>query len=263
VKTLRVLRYAALSGYHDYAGIYTWKTWLAGWYVRVLFQVAFFALIGKLLGSDERVHFLLVGNAVMLAALGALFAVAGTTWERRTGTLALLVASPSSPVVVFTGRSVWALTEGILSSVTVFYVAAAIFGLDLPWPRALLYVPLVTVVALSTYALGTFLGGLVLRAMSTRNVVANIASGTMLAVCGVNVPVDYFPAPVAWFSQVLPLTHGLEAIRGLLAGSGAWDVLGNVGLELLVGSGWFLLALLTFNRLAENGRRDGSIEFAL
>jgi ABC-2 type transport system permease protein len=263
VKTLRVLHYAALSGYHDYAGIYTWKTWVAGWYVRVLFQVAFFALIGKLLGSDERVHFLLVGNAVMLAALGALFAVAGTTWERRTGTLGLLVASPSSPVVVFTGRSVWALTEGILSSVTVFYVAAMIFGLDLPWPRSVLYVPLVAVVALSTYALGTFLGGLVLRAMSTRNVVANITTGTMLAVCGVNVPVDYFPAPVGWLAQVLPVTHGLQAIRDLLAGPGAWDVLGNVGLELVVGSGWFALALLTFNRLAENGRRDGSIEFAL
>jgi ABC-2 type transport system permease protein len=262
VNVLRVLRYAALSGYQDYSTVYTWKTWLAGWYVRVLFQVAFFALIGRLLDSDERVQYLLVGNAVMLAAFGALFAVAGTTWERRQGTLALLVASPSSPVVVFTGRSTWALTDGILSSVTVFYVAAPIFGLDLPWPRALLYVPLVCAVALSTYALGVFLGGLVLRAMSTRNVVANIASGTMLAICGVNVPVDYFPDPVQWLAQVLPLTHGLEAVRDLLAGAGASEVLPNVGVELVVGTMWFALALLTFDRLAENGRRDGSIEFA-
>jgi ABC-2 type transport system permease protein len=85
VNVLRVLRYAALSGYHDYATIYTWKTWVAGWYVRVLAQVAFFALVGRLLGSDARVHYLLVGNAVMLAAIGGLFAVAGTTWERRQG----------------------------------------------------------------------------------------------------------------------------------------------------------------------------------
>jgi ABC-2 type transport system permease protein len=118
------------------------------------------------------------------------------------------------------------------------------------------------VIALSTYALGTFLGGLVLRAMSTRNLVANITTGTMLAVCGVNVPVEYFPDPVSWFAHLLPVTHGLEAIRDLLAGAGPSEILPNVGLELLVGAGWFGLALLTFNRLAENGRRDGSIEFA-
>jgi ABC-2 type transport system permease protein len=262
VNVLRVLRYAALSGYHDYATIYTWKTWIAGWYVRVLAQVAFFALVGRLLGADERVHYLLIGNAVMLAAIGGLFAVAGTTWERRQGTLALLVASPSSPVVVFTGRSAWALTEGVLSSVTVFFVAAPLFGLDLPWPRALLYVPIVVLVAASSYTLGTFLGGLVLRAMSTRNVVANMTWGTILAIGGVNVPLDFYPEPVQWLAHALPLTHGLEAIRDLLAGASAATILPNVGLELAVGAAWLGLALVTFNRLAEQGRRDGSIEFA-
>jgi ABC-2 type transport system permease protein len=262
VNVLRVLRYAALSGYQDYATIYTWKTWLAGWYVRVLFQVAFFALVGRLLGSDARVHYLLIGNAVMLAAIGGLFAVAGTTWERRQGTLALLVASPSSPVVVFTGRSAWALTEGILSSVAVFFVAAPLFGLDLPWPRVLLYVPLVVLVAASSYTLGTFLGGLVLRAMSTRNVVANMTWGTILAIGGVNVPLDFYPEPVQWLAHALPLTHGLEAIRDLLAGGGATVILANACLELAVGAAWLGLALVTFNRLAEQGRRDGSIEFA-
>lgn len=262
MNVLRVLRYAALSGYHDYATIYTWKTWLAGWYVRVLFQVAFFALVGRLLGSDARVHYLLIGNAVMLAAIGGLFAVAGTTWERRQGTLALLVASPSSPVIVFTGRSAWALTEGLLSSVTVFFVAAPLFGLDLPWPRALLYVPIVALVAASSYTLGTFLGGLVLRAMSTRNVVANMTWGTILAICGVNVPLDFYPEPVQWLAHGLPLTHGLEAIRDLLAGATAAEILPNVVLEAAVGASWLGLALLTFNHLAEQGRRDGSIEFA-
>lgn len=262
MNVLRVLRYAALSGYHDYATIYTWKTWLAGWYVRVLFQVAFFALVGRLLGSDASVHYLLIGNAVMLAAIGGLFAVAGTTWERRQGTLALLVASPSSPVIVFTGRSAWALTEGLLSSVTVFFVAAPLFGLDLPWPRALLYVPIVALVAASSYTLGTFLGGLVLRAMSTRNVVANMTWGTILAICGVNVPLDFYPEPVQWLAHGLPLTHGLEAIRDLLAGATAAEILPNVVLEAAVGASWLGLALLTFNHLAEQGRRDGSIEFA-
>jgi GNAT superfamily N-acetyltransferase len=51
-----VLRYAVVTGFQDYSVTFTWKTWLAGWYVRVLFQVFFFALIGRLLGSEERLH---------------------------------------------------------------------------------------------------------------------------------------------------------------------------------------------------------------
>jgi ABC-2 type transport system permease protein len=258
---VRVLRYAVVTGFQDYSVTFTWKTWLAGWYVRVLFQVVFFALIGRLLGSDARLHYLLVGNALMLAAIGSLFAVAGTTWERRAGTLPLLVAAPSSPLVVFVGRSAWALTDGFVSSIAAFFVAAPLFGLDLPWPRTLLVVPLTALVAGSCYALGTFLGGLVLRAMSMRNVAANITWGTIMAIGGVNVPVSYYPEPVQWLAQVLPLTHGLEAIRELLAGEPFGSLVPDAGLELLVGCSWLALALITFNRLAEGGRRDGSIEF--
>jgi ABC-2 type transport system permease protein len=262
VNRLRILRLSALTGFRDYATIYTWRTWLVGWYVRVLAQVVFFALIGKLLGSEERVRYLLIGNSVMLAAIGSLFAVAGTTWERRAGTLPLLVASPTSPTLVFTGRSAWALTEGIASSIGVFYVAAAVFGVPLAWPRALLYVPLVVLIGLSCYALGTFLGGLVLRAMGLRNVVANIVWGTMLAFCGATVPLSFYPEAVQWVAHALPLTHGLEAVRGALGNGSAASILAEAALEALVGLVWLALALLTFERLAEGGRRDGSIEFA-
>lgn len=260
--TARILRHAALSGYRDYANIYTWKTWLAGWYVRVLAQVVFFALIGRLLDSTEQVHYLLIGNAVMLAGIGSLFAVAGTTWERYQGTLPLLVASPSPPVVVFLGRSAWALTDGFISSLGAFFVVAPLFGLPLPWPNTLLLIPLLLLVSLSTYALGTFLGGLVLRAMSARNVVANLTWGTIFAIGGVNVPVSFYPEPVQWLANVLPLTHGLQAIRDVLSGVGGSEILLDVALEALVGVAWLTASLFTFNRLAERGRRDGSIEFA-
>lgn len=259
---LRILRHAALTGYYDYRSIYTWRTWLVGWYLRVVSQVVFFALIGELLGSRARTHELLVGTSTLLAAVTSFIAVASTSWERRSGTLPLLVASPSRPMIVFAGRSVTFIGDALLTSLGSFFAAAAIFDLPLPWPRILLVVPLLLLVAVSSYMLALFLGGLVLRAMSTRNVVANLATGTMMTIGGVAVPVSYYPAPVQWLAQVLPLTHGLQAIRDTLAGEGAATILSNVALEALVGAGWLAAALLTFDRLAESGRRDGSIEFA-
>jgi hypothetical protein len=38
------------------------------------------------------------------------------------------------------------------------------------------------------------------------------------------------------------------------------EILQNVGLELMIGLGWFSLAILTMDRLADVGRADGSIE---
>lgn len=258
---LHVIRYAALTGYYDYRGIYTWRTWLLGWYLRVVSQVVFFALIGELLGSRARTHELLVGMSVLLAAVTSFVAVASTAWERWSGTLSLLVASPTSPVTVFAGRSVTFVGDAMLTSLGSFFAAAAIFDLPLPWPRVLLVVPLLLVVASSSYMLALFLGGLVLRALSTRNVVSNVATGTMMAIGGVAVPISYYPEPVQWLAQVLPLTHGLQAIRDTLDDAGAAAIPTNVALEAVVGLGWLAAALVTFDHLAESGRRDGSIEF--
>lgn len=55
--------------------------------------------------GSERVQFMVVGNAAMVAAMAALLGTATTTWERRSGTLPFLIAAPTSHIVVFMSRS--------------------------------------------------------------------------------------------------------------------------------------------------------------
>ncbi|HVM17619.1 MAG TPA: ABC transporter permease [Gaiellaceae bacterium] len=258
---VHVGRYAVQTGFEQYRVMFTWRSWLAGWYLRVLAQVTFFALIGELLGSRERTHFLLVGAAVFLAAMGTFTAIASSAWERWAGTLPLLVASPTSPVLVFSTRSLYFVVDATLTSLGAFFVAAPLFGVPLPWPRVLLVVPLVLLVALSTYASAVALGGISARWPSTRNLVSNVSSTTLLTICGVVVPVAFYPAPVQWLAQALPLTHGLAAVRAVLAGEPLAAMLPDVALAVAAGLGWLAVALLTFDRLAASGRRDGSIEF--
>ena len=259
--TANVVRHAAISGWEDYYDTFRLRTWLGGWYVRVLAQVSFFALIGRLLESDAKTHYLLIGNSMLLAAAVTMWAIQSTAWERWAGTLPLLVASPTSSVVVFTGRSLAVAFDGLVTSLAAFAVAAPLFGVGLPWPRALLLVPILTLIVLSTYGFALFVAGWVVRAPSTRNVASNVAHTTMMTICGVNVPLAFYPDAVQGIAHALPLTHGLEAIRDLLRGAPAAEILPNIGLELAVGLSWFALAVLTFDRLAERGRHDGSIEF--
>lgn len=259
---LRIARHAVAAGIADFSTMFTWRTWTTAWLGRMVLQVVFFALIGLLVGDAATVRFLVIGNAVMLAAVESMFVVASTTWERRAGTLPLLVASPTSPLLVFASRSVFWLATGFVSSSVSLFVGAAVFGIALPFPRALLVPPMILVVGTSTYLFASFLGALILRAMEFRNVVGNVVHLAMMAICGVMVPRDVWPSGVRAIAALLPVTHGLAAIRHLLDGGGAVPVLRGLALELTVGVAWYLLAMLSIQRLVDRGRADGTIEYA-
>src|SRR5205823_1579223 len=170
------------------------------------------------------------------------------------GTLPLLVASPSSPVVVFAARGSYLAIDGSLSALGALFIAGPLFGMHLPWPRVLLVVPLTAIVALSSYCFGTFLAGIVFRFREINSLVVNTTYVSIMAGCGVNVPLSYYPAAIEWLSHFLPLTNGLEAIRSVFAGGAAASIVGHAALEAAVGLGWMTLASASVNRLAEQGR---------
>jgi len=257
----RILRCAFISAMADLRASYTWKSWTFGWLVRILCQVTLFSLVGKLIGNPATVEYLVIGNSVFIAADIVMMVTATTSWERMAGTLPLLVGAPASPFVVFAGRSAQWLVDGLACSSVALLLLAPALGLDLPLGRTLPAILLVGVTALSVYCFGLVLAGLALRVMSARNIIGRLGSIALMVVTGVQVPVDFWPAPVTWLAQVLPLTHGLEAVRGLFAGASAGEVLFSIAVEVLVGFGWALVAMFTYSRLVASGRKDGSIEF--
>lgn len=257
----RILRHAALVAVQDLQGNYTWGSWLVEWVTRQAGQIVFFVMIGRLIGSPEAVHFLLIGNVVAIAARSVFFAVPSTVWERYAGTLPLLVAAPASPVVVFLGRSVEWIVDGLVASVIALILLAPLFGLVLPWPRVLLYLPLLAVTCLSLYMLATFCGSLALRMTNGRNLIGLTMSTTLLLLCGVNVAADTLPTAMRLLAQFVPLTHGLLAVRALLDGSALGLVLEQTAAELGVAILWGAIAISSFRYFAEGGRKDGSIEF--
>jgi ABC-2 type transport system permease protein len=259
--TLNVMRHAFLAGLADYRVIFTWRSWIAGWMVRVVAQVSFFALIGLRVADERLAFYILIGNALAVAAQAGVFSLNMTTAERWAGTLPLLVASPSSPVVVFSARGAYLAVDGALSALGALFIAGPAFGLHLPWPRVLAVLPLTMLVALSAYCFGTFLAGIVFRFRSINSLVVNTTYVGLMTACGVNVPLSYYPAVLEWISRGLPLTNGLLAIRGVFSGASASAILVDASLEAAVGAAWLTLALLSFNRLAAQGRLDGSLDY--
>jgi len=81
-----------------------------------------------------------------------------------------------------------------------------------------------------------------------------------MAWCGVSVPVSFWPSGIRVLAQAIPLTHGLAAIRGVLANAPPRLILRETVLEGTVGLAWLAISLLLIDRVAESGRSDGSIE---
>lgn len=261
VRFLRPFAAAVRAGIHDYAAMLTWRSWLLGWFLRVVSQVIFFALIGVVIGVDAQTHYLLVGNAVLLAATTSSFAIGGATIDIRTGTFPLVLASPAPPLAVLTGRSMYVIGDALVSSLGALAVVGAIFSLPLPGPSAVLVVLPVLATAFAAYAFSIFVAGAVLRRITMRNLISNLSLVLMALLCGVNVPASYLPSPLQHVAQVLPVTHGLEAARGILAGNDGGEVAAAIAAELAVGALWAALAVLAFARFTYKVRRAGAAEF--
>ena len=141
MSAVTVMEHAFRAGIADYRAIFTWRSWLLGWMLRVIAQVSFFALIGLRVADERSAFYLLIGNALAVAAQTGVFSLNMTTTERWAGTLPLLVASPTSPVVVFSARGAYLAVDGSLSALGALFIAGPLFGLHLPWPRVLAVVP--------------------------------------------------------------------------------------------------------------------------
>lgn len=262
VQQLRIVGYSAANAWADMRAIYTWKTWTIGWLGRMLAQVTFFTLLGRVVGGSAGATYLVVGNALMTCVIESMSVVASTSWERAAGTLGLLAASRARLTPVFVGRSLQWPVSGTGTSLVALFVLGPLFGLRWRPGQILPAVVLVMLTAITTYFVGLMLAALVLNVSRIRNIVSNVAYWVMMAICGVQVPVGYWPHWVRWLADALPLTHLLAALRALVGGQGLTVVAGHAAAGLLAGLVWLTAAHCAFTVLLRRGRREGTIEFA-
>lgn len=261
VANARIARHAMLCGFADYSAMFSLRTWFTAYVGRMVTQVLFFGLIGLLIEDPATVRFLVIGNAVVLVAHETLNIIAQTTWERRAGTLPLLVSSPSNPLIVFLGRSLQLVCTGLGLAAITLPMAFLILGIDFAWTQVLAALPIVVLVGFSASTFGLLLGAWTFKVIGLRLVFTNVCILTFTAFCGVSVPLDFWPDAVQWIARFLPVTHGLGAIRHLLDGADAALVWRGAGLELAVALLWLLPSSLAIRILADGGRRTGTLEF--
>ncbi|MDO0925035.1 ABC transporter permease [Streptomyces sp. TG1A-8] len=257
------MRYGFLNAVADFKATYTWKSWLFGWLGRMLAQVVFFTGLGGVLGQPGGVRFLALGNALMTCVVDTMAVVATTSGERRAGTLSLLVASPADPFWVFAGRSLHWPVSGTATALVALLGLGPLFGVTWHPSQIPPVVLLTALTALGTYCVGLFLAAVVVSVPRLRNVVSNCAYLAMMAFCGVQVPVGFWPSGLEALARAVPLTHTLHALRAVADGRPAADVLHPALLALLAGASWLGAAALALHWLvAVPARRAGTLDLS-
>lgn len=258
---VEVARESAIFAVAEMRATHTWRTYLFGWLLRLLLQTIFFALVAGYFGTQLTKQYALVGNAVVLGCLESMIVILMMAQERATGTLPLLATAPTSHIPIYLGRGLHWMASGMLSSTVALVVLPSLMGVSLPWPRAGLVLPLIPLVCVTSYCYGCVLGTVGIRHMGIIWLLLNLGYLPIMTFCGVNVPVSFWPWPVHAIAEILPVTHGLMAIRGILAGSAISVVLRQVALEAAVGIGWLCVACFALAQVVRQGVAAGTLEF--
>ena len=258
------LRIFILGGWASYRALFGWLSpWILipTFVVTPVFQILFFAYVGRTagVGSDT---FFLIGNAIQYASIPCLFAMGNTIGgERYTHTLGLLLVSPARRVPLFLGRALPVIVNGLVCSLLALVVGALVLHVSLPLASMPLLVVVVSVSAFSCTGLGLVTAALALRVRETA-VLSNIAMGVLLIFCGVNVALSSMPSWMATVGRYLPLTHGIEAARALVAGASWGEVAGLVATEAAVGLVYLVIGLLALTYFERESRRSATLEVA-
>jgi lipooligosaccharide transport system permease protein len=146
---------------------------------------------------------------------------------------------------VVAGEVIWAASKAWLSGATVLAVAAVI-GLAAS-PLVILTLPVAFLVGLAFAAIGIIMCVLA-KNWDFFSFYMTLIMTPMTMISGVFFPADQLPRPVHLFAQALPLYHGVELVRPLVAGRLPDHVLVHLAVLLVYAAAGYAIAIMFARR---------------
>ena len=146
---------------------------------------------------------------------------------------------------VVAGEIVWAASKAWLSGATILAVAAS-FGLAAS-PIVVLALPVAFLVGLAFAAVGLIMTVLA-KNWDFFSFYMTLIMTPMTMISGVFFPAEQLPRPVLAVAQALPLYHGVQLVRPLVAGSWPTSVLAHIAVLLAYAAAGYAIALFFARR---------------
>jgi ABC-2 type transport system permease protein len=191
------------------------------WITPVYFMGKAFSTNGQALGfaaysgTSDYMSFILLGtvltNFILTVFWGMGYALKN---DMDAGVLESNWLTPVPRLLILVGRTLSSLLVTAITSAIMLAIGAALFGFQPTgntWAALLTAIPML----IGLYGFGFAFAGVVLL-MREANTLVDVSSFLVQGFSGTNFPVKSLPTWLIPVALILPLTYGLDAVRGLL-----------------------------------------------
>ncbi len=248
---------------YNYRALFSWLPWPS--YVTTVvfgpvFSILMFALVGKFaLGPDVVRPYVLGVVAQYIPFIISASILQCFVREKQNATLSIIYASRGNRAVIFFSRQLFHIPNGFAIVAAGLFFSWFLLGLDFNQVNWLALTLTVLIISLSSSACAAFLGNFSI-VFTDWILLYRTFAGVLIVLTGVIIPISSLPAPLAAFSQILPLTHGLVAFRATFDGAGLQSILPSLMEELMVGLGYAILGLAGYYLSELIAKRRGLVE---
>jgi ABC-2 type transport system permease protein len=198
-----------------------------------------------LYNQDQRTAVYIVPGliAILLTMTMVMLTSMALARERERGTLEQLIVSPVKPVELIIGKILPYVAIGYVQMTLILAFGRYVFDVPIRGSLGLLYALAFLFIA-ANLAIGLFFSTLAKTQQQAMQMSFFFFLPNIL-LSGFMFPFEAMPLPAQWLSQVLPLTHFLRIVRGIVLKGSSFDDL-HVELVWLTG---ILAALVAFSSL--------------
>lgn len=203
--------------------------------------------------------FVLVGVALTEFLGQSVGGLGGSLRESQTtGTLELMLLSPSRLPVLMVSSSLWLQASATLGAAT-YLVAGALLGADFAHADIPATIGALVLTMIGFTGMGLLAGGVVI-VIKRGNPVGWLLRGASVVLGGVFYPTDVLPSGLQALGQLLPMTHALAVLRGsILLGEGITEMLPSFLALAVLSFGYLAVGLLACSAAIRYARTDGSL----
>ena len=185
--------------------------------------------------------------AMLILFFGFLLTGISFQRERSQGTLERLMATPVSRLDIVAGYLMGFLLFALLQTLIIFFWMVYVLKIDYQgqlWEIIIFQ----ALIGIGAVCLGTFASTFAKNEFQIMQFIPLIIIPQFF-ICGLLWPVDTLPNYLQWIAKFLPLTYGIEGIRGMmLQGDSLGGVFKDVWVLIAFAIGFLILASLSLRR---------------
>lgn len=163
--------------------------------------------------GDDYFTFVLVGTAALSYFSVALSSFASNlSQEQEHGTLEFILTTPNDPRALLVCGAAFPFIFATVQLIAYLVVGAALFSADLP-PNRLWLAGLMLFLSVILYSALGLLAAAVIMVTKRGAILISLTAGLFALFGGVLYPISVLPGWLQFFANILPMSHGLEAVR--------------------------------------------------